>query len=49
MSTRIKKVHDKDDSSTESDFVLGVTIELWNRCKRTLREGYKQLIKIVNE
>ncbi len=43
---RIKKVHDKDDSSTEFDFFF----ELNNRtygigAKRTLRERYKQFIK----
>ena len=43
---RIKKVHDKDDSSTEFNFFF----ELDNRtygigAKRTLRERYKQFIK----
>ncbi|MBL1353163.1 MAG: hypothetical protein COA61_007530 [Zetaproteobacteria bacterium] len=43
---KIKKTHDKDDSSTEFDFFF----ELKNRtygigAKRTLRERYKQFIK----
>jgi hypothetical protein len=44
--SKIKKIHDKDDSSTEFDFFF----ELNNRtygigAKRTLRERYKQFIK----
>jgi hypothetical protein len=43
---KIKKIHDKDDSSTEFDFFF----ELKNKtygigAKRTLRERYKQFIK----
>ena len=44
--SKIKKTHDKDDSSTEFDFFF----ELKNKtygigAKRTLRERYKQFIK----
>jgi len=44
--SKIKKIHDKDDSSTEFDFFF----ELKNKtygigAKRTLRERYKQFIK----
>ncbi len=44
--TQIKKVHDKDDSSTEFDFFFELDGKTYGiGAKRTLRERYKQFIK----
>jgi len=44
--SKIKKVHDKDDSSTEFDFFFELNNKTyWIWAKRTLRERYKQFIK----
>jgi len=48
-SEQIKKVHDKNDKSTEYDFFFeidGKTVGIW--AKRTLRERYKQFIKTAH-
>jgi hypothetical protein len=43
---KIKKVHDKDDSSTEFDFFFEIENKTYGiGAKRTLRERYKQFIK----
>lgn len=43
---KIKKVHDKDDSSTEFDFFFEINKKTYGiGAKRTLRERYKQFIK----
>ncbi len=43
---KIKKIHDKDDSSTEFDFFFELDNKTyWIGAKRTLRERYKQFIK----
>ncbi len=43
---KIKKVHDKDDSSTEFDFFFEIDNKTYGiGAKRTLRERYKQFIK----
>jgi len=43
---KIKKVHDKDDSSTEFDFFFELNNKTYGiGAKRTLRERYKQFIK----
>ncbi|MBT4377127.1 hypothetical protein HOD29_07180 [archaeon] len=42
----IKKIHDKDDSSTEFDFFFDINKRTYGiGAKRTLRERYKQFIK----
>jgi hypothetical protein len=44
--TKIKKIHDKDDSSTEYDFFFKLQNKTYGiGAKRTLRERYKQFIK----
>lgn len=44
--TKIKKIHDKDDSSTEFDFFFELNNKTYGiGAKRTLRERYKQFIK----
>jgi len=43
---KIKKIHDKDDSSTEFDFFFELNNKTYGiGAKRTLRERYKQFIK----
>jgi len=43
---KIKKVHDKDDSSTEFDFFFEIKNKTYGiGAKKTLRERYKQFIK----
>jgi hypothetical protein len=43
---KIKKIHDKDDSSTEFDFFFDINKRTYGiGAKRTLRERYKQFIK----
>jgi hypothetical protein len=44
--SKIKKIHDKDDSSTEFDFFFELDNKTYGiGAKRTLRERYKQFIK----
>ena len=44
--SKIKKIHDKDDSSTEFDFFFELEDKTYGiGAKRTLRERYKQFIK----
>lgn len=46
LEDKIKKVHDKDDSSTEFDFFFEIKNKTYGiGAKRTLRERYKQFIK----
>jgi len=45
---KIEKIHDKDDSSTEFDFFFELNGKTYGiGAKRTLRERYKQFIKIA--